>query len=87
MKKIFILMLLLSIALPIQSYGRGTKSKKSTKTTRVVKTKKKKSSESDVYFNNCSEAKASGYSNIRRGEPGYRDKLDRDHDGIACETR
>lgn len=23
----------------------------------------------------------------RRGEPGYRDKLDRDGDGIACETR
>lgn len=40
---------------------------------------------SDVYFRNCSEARAAGYANIRQGEPGYRPALDRDRDGIACE--
>ncbi|WP_143180969.1 excalibur calcium-binding domain-containing protein [Buchananella hordeovulneris] len=39
----------------------------------------------DVYFNNCREARAAGYVNIFEGEPGYRRKLDRDGDGIACE--
>ena len=37
-------------------------------------------------FANCSEARAAGRSNIRRGEPGYAPKLDRDRDGIACES-
>ena len=38
-----------------------------------------------VYFNNCREARAAGYSHIRRGEPGYGSHLDRDDDGIACD--
>lgn len=41
--------------------------------------------ESDVYYRNCAEARAAGAAPIRRGEPGYRPGLDRDHDGIACE--
>lgn len=40
---------------------------------------------SPVSFTNCTQARAAGYSNIRRGEPGYAPKLDRDDDGIACE--
>lgn len=40
-----------------------------------------------VHFRNCSEARAAGRENIRRGEPGYRPELDRDKDGIACEAR
>jgi hypothetical protein len=40
-----------------------------------------------VYFANCSAARAAGRQNIRRGEPGYRPPLDRDNDGIACESR
>jgi len=40
---------------------------------------------SDVYYANCSEARAAGAAPIRRGEPGYRSALDRDNDGIACE--
>ena len=39
----------------------------------------------DVYFRNCSEARAHGYSRMRVGEPGYARHLDRDNDGIACE--
>jgi len=41
----------------------------------------------EVYFANCSAARAAGRENIRRGEPGYRPPLDRDNDGIACESR
>ncbi|AMD95979.1 calcium-binding protein [Leptotrichia sp. oral taxon 847] len=40
-----------------------------------------------MYFKNCKEAKAKGYKNIKRGQPGYRPKLDRDKDGIACESK
>ena len=39
-----------------------------------------------VYYKNCTDARAHGASNIRRGQPGYRPALDRDNDGIACET-
>jgi hypothetical protein len=39
----------------------------------------------DIYFRNCSAARAAGYSRIRVGEPGYSGRLDRDGDGIACE--
>jgi hypothetical protein len=39
----------------------------------------------DIYFSNCSEARAAGYENIQRGQAGYRDALDRDGDGYACE--
>ena len=39
----------------------------------------------DAYYANCTEAKAAGAAPLYRGDPGYRDKLDRDHDGIACE--
>ena len=37
-------------------------------------------------FANCSEAHAAGRYNIRRGDPAYRPKLERDNDGIACES-
>ncbi len=38
-----------------------------------------------VYFKNCSAARAAGAAPIYVGEPGYRGKLDRDGDGVACE--
>ena len=38
-----------------------------------------------VFFRNCDEARAYGYSSMRRGQPGYRPQLDGDNDGIACE--
>ncbi|MBY6129104.1 excalibur calcium-binding domain-containing protein [Qipengyuania aquimaris] len=38
-----------------------------------------------VYYRNCSEARAAGVTPIRRGEPGYRQGLDGDNDGWACE--
>jgi hypothetical protein len=39
----------------------------------------------DVFYENCTEARAAGPTPIRRGEPGYRPALDRDNDGLACE--
>jgi hypothetical protein len=37
------------------------------------------------YWPRCAAAKAAGTAPIYAGEPGYRDGLDGDSDGIACE--
>ena len=42
--------------------------------------------QADVYFANCAEARAAGAAPLFRGQPGYRQALDRDNDGVACET-
>ena len=39
----------------------------------------------DVYYRNCSAARAAGAAPIHVGEPGYASHLDRDDDGVACE--
>ncbi len=39
----------------------------------------------EVYYPNCAAARAAGAAPIHVGEPGYRRKLDRDRDGVACE--
>ena len=41
--------------------------------------------QADAYYANCTEAKAAGAAPLYRGDPGYRAKLDGDHDGVACE--
>lgn len=41
---------------------------------------------SSTYYKNCSEAKAAGVAPLYAGQPGYRSALDRDNDGVACET-
>ena len=38
-------------------------------------------------YANCTEAWDAGAAPIRRGEPGYAAKLDRNDDGVACEER
>jgi micrococcal nuclease len=38
-----------------------------------------------AYFASCTAARAAGVTPLHRGEPGYRAKLDRDGDGVACE--
>ena len=53
-----------------------------TTTTRAVTTTTVKT----VSYANCSAVKAAGAAPIRRGDPGYSTSLDRDGDGIACET-
>lgn len=39
----------------------------------------------NVYFKNCSAAKAAGAAPVYAGEPGYGKHLDRDGDGIGCD--
>lgn len=39
-----------------------------------------------TYYQNCSAVKAAGAAPIYRGDPGYSGKLDRDGDGVACES-
>ncbi|WP_159029839.1 excalibur calcium-binding domain-containing protein [Streptomyces marincola] len=39
-----------------------------------------------AYYENCDAVRAAGQAPLYRGEPGYRSGLDRDDDGIACET-
>lgn len=43
--------------------------------------------EENLHFSSCKEAWANGYSNLHEGDPGYSAKLDRDHDGVACELK
>lgn len=38
-----------------------------------------------VYYANCTAVRNAGAGPIRRGDPGYSSKLDRDGDGIGCE--
>ena len=40
-----------------------------------------------TYFPNCRKAKESGAAPLHRGDPGYREELDRDGDGVACELK
>lgn len=37
-------------------------------------------------YYNCSELERAGYSHIKRGDKYYSPALDRDHDGVACES-
>jgi len=39
-----------------------------------------------VSYSNCDEVRAAGKAPLLRGQPGYRSGLDRDNDGIACDT-
>ena len=72
-KKIFLAILLGGIILWLPTIG-ATKKKSSGNSTTVK-------------FKSCKAAKAAGYSDMKRGEPGYSPNLDRDNDGIACESK
>lgn len=79
MKKIAVLLLILMIS----TVGMA-RSKRTTRRARTSTSSSSKSS-SSLYFKNCTDARNCGYSNIRKGESGYRPLLDRDKDRIACE--
>ena len=81
MKKVAVLLLILMIS----TVGM-TRSKRTTRKTRTNTSSNNKSSGS-LHFKNCTDARNRGYSDIKRGEPGYRSGLDRDKDGVACESR
>ncbi|MFF0743150.1 excalibur calcium-binding domain-containing protein [Streptomyces sp. NPDC004111] len=42
--------------------------------------------EPTVYYANCSAVRAAGAAPIHRGDPGYARHLDRDGDGVGCES-
>ncbi|WP_433213354.1 excalibur calcium-binding domain-containing protein [Dactylosporangium sp. CS-047395] len=56
------------------------------KTTKAAPPPPAETEDNDVYYKNCTEAKKAGAAPLYRGEPGYRSALDRDGDGVACET-
>jgi hypothetical protein len=39
-----------------------------------------------VFYKNCQEVRGASRAPIFKGQPGYRDELDRDKDGKACDT-
>jgi hypothetical protein len=39
-----------------------------------------------VSYANCDAVRAAGKAPLHKGDPGYSTKLDRDGDGIACDT-
>ena len=41
--------------------------------------------EASAYYSNCGEARAAGVAPLYAGQPGYREGMDGDGDGIACE--
>lgn len=41
--------------------------------------------ETSVYYSGCDEVRMLGRDPIYRGQPGYREGMDGDGDGIACE--
>ncbi|WP_324806450.1 excalibur calcium-binding domain-containing protein [Sphingomonas sp. LY29] len=41
--------------------------------------------ETSVHYSGCYEVRALGKAPIRAGEPGYRETMDGDGDGVACE--
>ncbi|WP_427887900.1 excalibur calcium-binding domain-containing protein [Kribbella sp. GL6] len=57
-------------------------------TTRTTSTPKRTSAPttSSVYYKNCAAVRAAGKAPLYRGQPGYAAHLDRDGDGVACET-
>lgn len=70
-----------------KSSSSSSRNRTSGKTANTASNVKKSSNSGSLYFSNCTEARSRGYSNIKRGEAGYASHLDRDKDGIACETR
>lgn len=40
----------------------------------------------EVYYKNCDAVRAAGAAPIHQGQPGYASHLDRDKDGIGCDT-
>jgi hypothetical protein len=41
--------------------------------------------EQSVYYSGCDEVRAAGKAPLYSGDPGYREGMDGDGDGIACE--
>lgn len=72
---------------------RAAKAKKKAVPTAHLKTRKtskprpRTSPKTDPRFRTCREANVAGYGPYSVGDPEYSWYIDRDHDGLACETR
>lgn len=51
----------------------------------AVKAEQTQQVERSVYYAGCNEVRALGKAPLYRGDPGYREGMDGDSDGIACE--
>jgi hypothetical protein len=51
----------------------------------TMSAEEKQASEHSVYYGGCDEVRAAGKAPLYRGDPGYREGMDGDSDGIACE--
>ncbi|QQC48450.1 excalibur calcium-binding domain-containing protein [Corynebacterium bovis] len=40
-----------------------------------------------AYYDNCAAVRAAGAAPLYAGQPGYSPDLDRDGDGVACESK
>lgn len=41
--------------------------------------------EDSIYYRNCEAVRLAGKAPLHRGDPGYREGIDGDSDGVACE--
>lgn len=67
------------------SSGRGALAKQADSLAVSIGWKRKREPQAGDYWGGCNDARASGTFPIYRGEPGYREDMDGDGDGIACE--
>lgn len=51
----------------------------------IVREAEAKEIEQSVYYAGCNEVRAQGLDPLYRGDPGYREGMDGDGDGVACE--
>lgn len=64
--------------------GEGSESGANSESESQKKSESKPEPQKEFYAN-CKEAKAAGAAPLYRGDPGYREDLDGDKDGTACE--
>lgn len=65
-------------------YGGGTAPK--TSTARKHPTRAQSLRSTTALYASCDDVRAAGAAPLRRGDPGYSGRLDRDGDGVACEA-
>lgn len=70
----------------IEAEGQTQQKLRAATATRQTQQPAQPPSNPNIQFRSCKEARAAGYSHMRRGQPGYSQALDRDNDGIACDS-
>lgn len=74
-----------AVSLGISSNGRADLASTADKVGVATGVIRARAPQAGDYWNRCAEARAAGTTPIYAGEPGYREGLDGDSDGIACE--